>query len=676
MNFRHLHPRALPMIWVGRNSLHEDAMPDLRFTAVVDHDHFEQRLKNVPQSPGVYIWKDTHGEVLYVGKSKSLRDRMRSYFNIAQLSGKNRRMVARIADFDTVVTKSELEALLLEMNMIKQHRPRYNVLLKDDRSYPYIKVTIQEAWPRILTTRVVHPDGARYFGPYAAAGSVRRTLSELNRIFAFRPPFDCGDDRFKRHQRMGKPCLYHDMRRCLAPCVPSLVSQQEYRQAVEGVCRFLEGKSDDILKSLRKRMQDAAKQMQFERAAFIRDQIRDIEQISQRQQVLRTVNTDQDVIAFAREDGSAVVQIFYIRNGKLIGAEPFTLQNTEDENDEQLLTSFVTQFYDHAAEVPPNILLADHIEEPMIIEKWLSQKGGHKVEIQVPRRGEKHELVDMAAQNAQRKLAELRAAWMDTEKRMMVGLRELAAVLQLPELPRRIECFDVSNTQGSHTVGAMTVFVDGEAKKSHYRKFRIRHGDTPNDVAAIREIVERRFLRAAAAHGEDVTLPLQDVEDASPVVDAPAHAEPTDAWSLLPDLILIDGGIGQLNAAVAVLRTLGFAHLPVVGVVKGPNRDRFDLLRPQASALLVLDRASPVLGLIKTIDEETDRFAKNYHRTLRAKSMKSSTLEEIAGIGPKRRQALLKAFGSLDAIRLASIDALAAVPGMTRKSAEELKSLL
>lgn len=648
-------------------------MPDLRYTAVVDHDTFESRLKNVPQLPGVYIWKDDQGGVLYVGKSKSLRDRMRSYFNVAQLSGKNRRMVARIADFDTVVTKSELEALLLEMNLIKQHRPRYNVLLKDDRSYPYIKVTIQEAWPRILTTRVVHDDGARYFGPYAAVGSVRRTLGELNRIFAFRPPFDCSDDRFKRHQRTGKPCLYYDMRRCLAPCVPALVSQQEYRLAVEGVCRFLEGKSDDILKTLRKRMQQAANDMQFERAAFVRDQIRDIEHISQRQQVLRTVNTDQDVIAFAREDGSAVVQIFYIRNGKLIGAEPFTLQNTEDENDEQLLTSFVTQFYDHAAEVPPNILLADHIEEPIIIEKWLSQKRGHKVEIQVPRRGEKHELVEMAASNAQRKLAELRAAWMDTEKRAMVGLRELATLLNLSAPPQRIECFDVSHTQGSYTVGAMTVFVDGEAKKSHYKKFRIRQTDTPNDVAAIREIIERRFLRAAAAHGEDVTISLHDVDDQAATTQP---ATETDAWALLPDLILIDGGVGQLNAACAVLQTLGFAHLPIIGVVKGPKRDRFDILRPHASELLVLERNSPALGVVQTIDEETDRFAKQYHRSLRASSMKRSTLEEIAGIGPKRRQALIKAFGSLDAIRQASIDELAAVPGMTRKSAEELKSLL
>jgi excinuclease ABC subunit C len=649
-------------------------VPDFRFTDIVNPDDFETRLKEVPLAPGVYLWKDAQGQILYVGKSKSLRDRMRSYFNIAQLSSKNRRMVAKIASFDVIVTNSELEALLLEMNLIKQHRPRYNVLLKDDRSYPYIKVTLNEKWPRILTTRTVLEDGARYFGPYSQAGSIRRTLAELNKLFAFRPPFDCSDDRFKRHQRLQKPCLYHDMRRCLAPCVPSLVSATEYRQTIDAVCRFLEGKSDEVLKMLRRRMHDAAEEMNFERAAFVRDQIRDIEQIGQRQQVLRTVNTDQDVIAFAREDGSAVVQIFYIRNGKLIGAEPFTLQNTEDEDDAQLLASFLTQFYDSAAEVPPNILLAEHVEEPMIIERWLSDKGGHKVDISVPRRGEKRELVEMATNNAQRKLAELRASWMQSEKRALLGLKELTAVLQLPELPQRIECFDVSNTQGTHTVGAMTVFVQGEPHKSHYRKFRIRGTDGPNDVAAMREMVERRFKRAAAARGEDVVLSVHDTPDES-ASEQQVVAE-QEAWSVLPDLILIDGGIGQLGAAHAVLSELGFAHLPIVGVVKGPKRDRFDLLLPGARDLIVLERDSPALGLVQTIDEETDRFAKHYHRALRSKSMKSSTLEDIAGIGPKRRQALLKAFGTLDAIRNASVDELAAVPGMTRASAEELKSLL
>jgi excinuclease ABC subunit C len=649
-------------------------MPDFRFTAVINHEEFHERIKAVPQTYGVYVWRDSTAQVLYVGKSKSLRDRMQSYFNVAQLSNKNRRMVAKIADFSIITTNSELEALLLEMNLIKQHRPRYNVLLKDDRSYPYIKVTIKEAWPRILTTRTVYEDGARYFGPYAKAGSVRRTLSELNRLFAFRPPFDCGDDRFKRHQRTGKPCLYYEMRRCLGPCVPALVSQEEYKQTIQSVCRFLEGKTEDVVKNLRTRMTQHAKDMQFERAAFIRDQIRDIEEISQRQQVMRTVTTDQDVIAFAREDGSAVVQIFYIRNGKLIGAEPFALQNTEDEDDAQLLSSFLTQFYDSAAEVPPNIILAEHVEEPMIIENWLSQKRGHKVEISVPRRGEKRELVEMATTNAKRKLAELRAAWMDGEKRSVVGLRELATILNLSDPPTRIECFDVSNTQGTNTVGAMTVFENGEPKKANYRKFRIKTIDAPNDVGSIKEMVERRFKRAAAAAGEDVLLSVTDVPDEQQSEDAKTKEQ--EAWSLLPDLILIDGGIGQLNAAVESLQRLGFGHIPIAGVVKGPNRDRFDLLLPNAKELIVLERSSPVLGLVQTIDEETDRFAKNYHRTLRAKSMKSSTLEEIAGIGPKRRQLLLKTFGSLDAIRAASVDEIAALPGMTRKSAEELKSLL
>jgi len=474
---------------------------------------------------------------------------------------------------------------------------------------------------------------------------------------------------------MGKPCLYYDMRRCLGPCVPALVDQREYKQTIDSVCRFLEGKTEDVLKTLRKRMRTAADDMNFERAAFVRDQIKEIEQIGQRQQVMRTVNTDQDVVAFAREDGSAVVQIFYIRNGKLIGAEPFALQNTEDEDDAQLLASFLTQFYDHAAEVPPNILLAEHVEEPMIIERWLTQKRGQKVEISVPRKGEKRELVEMATANAHRKLAEIRASWMDSEKRSLLGLRELTTILQLAELPRRIECFDVSNTQGTNSVGAMTVFEDGEAKKAHYRKFRIKSVDTPNDVGAMREMIERRFKRAAAALGEDVLIPVSELAADNAKDDATQQKE-QEAWSLLPDLILIDGGVGQLGAAVASLTILGFQHIPIVGVVKGPNRDRFDILLPGAKELIVLDRNSPALGLVQTIDEETDRFAKNYHRTLRAKSMKSSTLEEIAGIGPKRRQALLKAFGSLDAIRNASIEELAAIPGMTRKSAEELKSLL
>jgi excinuclease ABC subunit C len=667
-------------------------MPDLTNTSIANHEAFEERLKNVPHAPGVYIWKDVFGKILYVGKSKVLRDRMRSYLGSPRgLSSKTRRMVAQIADFEIILTSSELEALLLEMNLIKQHRPKYNILLKDDKSYPYIKVTLQDAWPRIFTTRKTLEDGARYFGPYSNASTVRRILKELNRLFAFRPPFDCKDDKFNRHRKLGKPCMYHDIHRCLGPCVPGLVSREEYRATIEAVCRFLEGKTDQVVRDLRKNMEHASEQMEFERAAFLRDQIRDIKQISERQQVLRTVDTDQDVIAFARENGSAVVQVFYIRGGKLIGSEPFALQNTEDENDQHMLSSFLTQFYDSAAQVPPNILLAEHVEEPLIIEQWLSQKGGHKVEIKVPRRGEKRKLIEMAEQNARQKLEEIRLQWLNSEQRAVAGLSEVRDLIGLAGLPVRIECYDISNTQGTNSVGAMVVFEHGAPKKSRYRKFKIKTVAGANDVASIQEVLRRRFKRAAEAVGEEsvVNSPLSVVDDQRDAVDDEplttnneqrttddGQRTTDETWAEMPDLILIDGGIGQLNGALEVLRELRFDHIPTVGVVKGVHRDRFDLLLPGAAELIVLKRDSAALRLIQTIDEETDRFAKNYHRSLRTKSALTSTLEEIPGIGPKRRQALMKAFGSLDGIRTATIEQLSAVPGMTRKSAEELKGLL
>ncbi|HMO57400.1 MAG TPA: excinuclease ABC subunit UvrC [Roseiflexaceae bacterium] len=652
-------------------------MPDFSYTAITEPERFDERLRHVPLSPGVYLWKDSDGKILYVGKSKVLRDRMRSYFGAPRgLSSKTRRLVAQIADFEIIVTGTELEALLLEMNLIKQHRPRYNVLLKDDKSYPYIKVTLNESWPRVFTTRKFVDDGARYFGPYSNAGAVYRTLDQLNKLFAFRPPGRCPDEKFQRHRKLGKPCMYYDIKRCLGPCVPGLVERDEYRAAIEAACRFLEGKTEQVVRDLRRRMEHAAEELEFERAAYLRDRIGDIEKISERQRVLRTVETDQDVIALAREDGSAVVQVFYIRGGKLIGAEPFTLQNTEEEDDQQIISSFVTQFYESAAEIPPNLLLAEHVEEPIIIEQWLSQKGGHKVEITVPRRGEKRQLVEMAAQNARRKLDELRLQWLNSEQRAVAGLSELRDLLGLSGLPGVIECYDVSNTQGTNTVGAMVVFERGEAKKSRYRKFRIKTVEGANDVAAIQEVLRRRLRRAAEALGEEeVAIGPAGVGNEAPTT-AEQPAEAPSSWAELPDLILIDGGIGQLNGALAVLRELRFEHLAIAGVVKGVNRDRFDLLLPGAHELIVLQRDSAALRLVQTIDEEADRFAKDYHRTLRSKSAIRSTLEEIPGIGPRRRQALLKHFGSLDGIRAASVEELAAVPGMTRKSAEELKGLL
>ncbi len=658
-------------------------MPDLSYTAIADPAAFEERLKHVPQLPGVYLWKDAQGTLLYVGKSKSLRDRMRSYFGAPRgLNAKTRRLVSHIADFEIIVTQSELEALLLEMNLIKQHRPRYNILLKDDKSYPYIKVTLQEEWPRIFTTRKVVDDGARYFGPYASAGSVYTTLDLLNRLFAFRPPYECKDDKFNRHRRMGKPCLYHDMKRCLGPCVPGLVSQEDYRRAIEAVCRFLEGKSDQVVRDIRKRMEQSAEELNFERAAYLRDQLRAIEKVLEKQQVLRTVDTDQDVIAFARQEGSAVVQVLFIRGGKLINAEPFTLQGAEDESDAALLASFLTQFYNTAPNIPPNLLLADHVEEPIIIERWLAQKSGHKVEIQVPRRGEKRQLVELATQNARQKLDELRLQWLNSEQRAVAGLSELRDLLDLPSLPQRIECYDISNTQGAQSVASMVVFERGEAKPAAYRRFKIKTVEGANDVASIHEVIRRRFKRAAEAlesemlrtASADPDAPLAEPQPETPQESA-VKAQ-VDKWGDLPDLLLIDGGKGQVNAALAALRDLGFDYIPVVGVAKGVGRDRFDLVRPDHDDLLVLPRDSRALSLVQRIDEEAHRFAITYHRKLRSKATFKSPLEDIPGIGPKRKRALLKAFGSLDAIRQASIDEIAAVPGMTRKAAEELKGLI
>ncbi|MEI7645710.1 MAG: excinuclease ABC subunit UvrC [Chloroflexales bacterium] len=661
---------------------------DLSYTAITDPAAFEERLRGVPEQPGVYLWKGIGGKLLYVGKSKKLRDRMRSYFGSPKsLSGKTRRMVSHIADFDIIITQSELEALLLEMNMIKEHRPPYNILLKDDKTYPFIKVTLQEEWPRVFSTRAVAEDGARYFGPYASAGSVYKTLDMLNRLFAFRPSFNCSDSWFSAHRRKGRPCTYHQMRRCLGPCVPDLVTPEDYRQAIDAVCRFLEGKTEQVVRDIRRQMEQASDDLNFERAAILRDRITAIEKIMERQQVLRTVDTDQDVIAFAREDGSAVVQVLFIRGGKLVNAEPFTLQGAEDESDSALLGSFLTQFYNNAPNIPPNLLLADHIEEPLIIAAWLAQKSGHKVEIGVPRRGEKKQLVELAAQNARQKLQELRAQWLNSEQRAVAGLAELRDLLELPDMPRRIECYDISNTQGQQSVASMVVFERGEPKVSAYRRFKIKTVEGANDVASIHEVITRRFKRAAEEGGgrreeEDESQEHLGVDDSA---DPSAHTDPSSfiphpsslsTWADLPDLVLIDGGRGQLNAARAALRALKFDHIPVAGVAKGVGRDRFDLVRPDQEQMIVLARDSKALGLVQRVDEEAHRFAITYHRKLRGKAAFASPLAAIAGIGPKRKQALLKAFGSLDGIRKASVAELAAVPGMTKKAAEALKGLL
>ena len=664
-------------------------MPDLSHTNIVNKPLFEERLKNIPQVPGVYIYRDPANTIIYVGKSKSLRDRVRSYFGASRgLTSKTRRLVQNIADFEFITTDTELEALLLEMNLIKQHRPRYNVLLKDDKSYPYIKIT-NETWPRVIRVRKVLDDGGVYFGPFARASSVYATIELLNKLFAFRL---CNDDMFRKHERAGRPCMYHDIKRCLGPCVPELTSPEDYANAIGQVRLFLSGKPEHILRDLRIKMAQAAENLRYEQAAYARDQIRAVEKVMERQKVLSTAATDQDVIAFARDEGKAVVQVFYIRGGKLIGSEPFTLQGTEEAAAEELMSSFLTQFYDAAANIPPNILLADYPEESQIIEEWLGKKGGHKVTLHVPRRGEKKDLVDLAARNAAQTLDQLRLQWLNTEQRATASLTQLRDILELPDLPTRIECYDISNTQGTNSVGSMVIFENGEPSKKHYRRFKIKTVEGANDVASLQEVLRRRFARVDAeelgirdqesreelsvngtAIEIDVASETTNTDPRPPIPDPAANT-----WSTLPDLVLIDGGIGQVNAAAATLKAAGFAYIPVVGLVKGDNKGHlpYGLMRPGNSKPIVLPKDAAALHLVQRIDEEAHRFAITYHRKLRSKGMTRSVMEEIPGIGPKRKKTLLNAFGSLDGIRKASVEDIAALPGMTRKAAEEIKALI
>ncbi len=641
-------------------------MPDLSHTNIANHALFEERLRNLPLAPGVYIYRDQSNTIIYVGKSKSLRDRVRSYFGAPRgLTSKTRRLVQNIADFEFITTDTELEALLLEMNLIKKHRPRYNVLLKDDKSYPYIKIT-KEEWPRVLRVRKVLEDGGIYFGPFAKASSVYATIELLNKLFAFRL---CNDDMFKKHQRQNRACMYYDIKRCLGPCANNCTTE-EYSTAINQVRLFLGGKPEAILRDLKVKMAEAAEDLQFERAAYVRDQIKAVERVMERQKVLNTAASDQDVIAFARDEGKAVVQVFYIRGGKLIGSEPFTLQGTEEENPEALMSSFLTQFYDAAADIPPNILLPDYPEETQIIEQWLENKGGHKVTLQVPRRGDKKDLVDLAARNASQTLDQLRLQWLNAEQRATAGLSQLRDLLNLAELPQRIECYDISNTQGTNSVGSMVVFEQGEPAKKHYRRFKIKTVEGANDVASLSEVLQRRFARA-----DDTGQSDEPAQTEQPSAESAANDE---TWTVLPDLILIDGGIGQVNAAAKTLAAAGFEHIPVVGLVKGDTKGHlpFGLVKPGQRIPIAFAQNDPGLHLVQRIDEEAHRFAISYHRKLRTKGMLRSTMEDIPGIGPKRKKALINAFGSLDGIRNASIEELAAVPGMTRKVAEEIKGLL
>jgi excinuclease ABC subunit C len=612
-------------------------------------DSIQTVLSSLPARPGVYLMRDAEGRVIYVGKAVNLASRVRSYFTpSAQENPKTRRLVAEVASLEFIVTDSELEALILEANLIKAHRPRFNVRLRDDKRYPYIKVTWAEPFPRVLITRRIERDGSRYFGPFTSSAAVRETLDLLRRTF---PYLTCSREITGKDSRA---CLYHDMKLCLAPCIGA-VSQEEYRAMIAGLIRFLEGRSEEVLADLEKRMREAAERLEFERAARLRDQLQAARHIVERQKIVAATGSDQDVIAFARDNGNACVQVFFIRDGKLLGREYFLLEGAEAEDDREVMAAFLKQFYEEAAYVPPEVLLPEEVDEALVIEEWLRSKRGAKVVLRVPRRGRGRELLRMAAENAAQMLATFRAAWEADAHRQEQALEELRLALDLPARPARMECYDVSTTQGAEPTASMVVFEQGVPRKSEYRRFALRTLEKPDDYAGMREVLTRRLERWRTATSGEMT-----------------GVRGIKTWALLPDLMIVDGGKGQLGVALDVLDTFGLRDRVAVAALA---KEEEALFLPGREEPVRLPEGSPGLRLLQQMRDEAHRFAVAYHRLRRERAGMATELENIPGVGPARRRLLLKTFGSLERIRLASVDELIRA-GIPRAVAEAIKEHL
>ncbi len=616
-------------------------------------EHLQTLLANLPSRPGCYLMKNAAGEIIYVGKAINLRQRVRSYFHESSQTPKTRRMVREIADIEWIVVETELEALLLEMNLIKKHRPKYNVRLKDDKRYPYIKVHWADPFPKVTVTRQLVNDGSRYFGPYASAWAVHQTLDVLRRIF---PYLTC--DRPITGQD-ARPCLYYDIKLCAGPCIGA-IDQASYRQMIADLMNFLNGRGEEIIERLQKEMEQAAEALRFEKAARLRDQIQALQAVIEKQKITFGQDmADSDILAMARSDGEACVQVFFIRGGKLIGREYFVLENTAESEDAEILAQFLKQFYAEVPNIPEQLMLPQEIEEAQIISQWLrTRRGGEKVEIVVPRQGQAHELLKMALENAQETLNILKARWQADTHRQEEALAELQQALSLPRPPNRIECYDISNMQGMAIVGAMVVFEQGVPSKSLYRRFNIESVQgMPDDFASMEEMLRRRFRRWQASQ-EAASQPGGRVDR---------------AFASLPDLIVIDGGKGQLARAVKVLQEFGlYGQIPLIALAKQQE----EIFFPEQAESLLLPRTSPALYLLQRVRDEAHRFGLTAHRQRRKKLGMASQLEAIPGIGPTRRKALLRHFGSIEAIRQASIEELASVPGMTRAAAEQIKAHL
>jgi len=605
----------------------------------VEKRGFEERFNVLPSRPGVYLFRDASGNVLYVGKGANLHNRVRSYFTAFHtLSPKLQRMVAQVSDFEFFVTDSEQEALILECNLIKRHRPHYNVRLKDDKTYPYIKVALNEEWPRVLLTRRVENDGGRYFGPFASASSVRKTLDLLKKLFRYCSP------RSPITGRKPRPCFDYYINRCVGACSGE-ISKEEYRELIDQVILFLEGKHERVLKDLKRKMEETSERREFERSAVLRDQIEAVKSVAESQKIASAARLDEDVVALAQNKDQAYVEVFFIRGGKLIERDHFIVQGTQDEQPSQIMTSFLNLFYDSATYIPPLILLQHAPQDQPVLEQWLASKKGAKVVLRVPQRGEKKKLVDMVAENALQGLGQMMIKWLADPEATAAALEELKRELGLPGTPKRMECYDISDIRGTSAVGSMVVFEDGKPKPAHYRRFKIKMVEGADDYAMIQEVLRRRFKR-----------PSQD----------------GSTWAIIPDLVLIDGGRGHLNAALDAMKEMGAEFVPVASIAK----EHEELFRPDVADPIALPRTSPALYLVQRLRDEAHRFALGYHRRVRKAESMASALDNVPGIGPKRKRALLKKFGSVRAIKEADLDEVAAVPGMTRSLSQRVKEYL
>ena len=603
----------------------------------------QEELKKLPAKPGVYIMHDDKDAIIYVGKAISLKNRVRQYFQSSRNLGiKKEQMVQQIARFEYIITDSELEALVLECNLIKEHRPKYNTMLKDDKSYPFIKVTVSEEYPRVLFARRMKKDKEKYFGPYTSTGAVKDSLELIRKLYHVRTcnrnlPRDIGKER---------PCLYYHIKQCKAPC-QGYISQQEYRAQIDGVLDFLNGDYKKLLKELEEKMLAASEELRFEDAVEYRDLMQSIQKIGERQKITGSQGEDKDVIAMAADEEDAVVQVFFIRDGKMIGRDHFYLKIAADTSSGQVLLNFVKQFYAGTPFIPKELMIQEEIEETRVLEEWLSKKRGQRVRIRVPKKGTKEKLVELAARNAQMVLSQDREKLKREEGRTIGAMKEICELLGLDEI-NRVESYDISNISGFESVGSMVVYEKGKPKRNDYRKFKIKSVKGPDDYASMEEVLTRRFRRG-----------LQEQEDQGE----------TGGFSRFPDLILMDGGKGQVHIAEKVLADMGIT-IPVCGMVKDDSHRTRGLYYHDQE--IPISHSTEGFKLITRIQDEVHRFAIEYHRLLRSKGQVHSILDDIDGIGPARRKSLMKYFKSIEAIRDASAEELRKAPSMNQQAAEKV----